>query len=45
LSNIANRFPGETLEWNAKRMRFTNHHAANQLLRRRYRKEFKVRGL
>ena len=45
LGNIANRFPGEKLEWNAKRCRFNNHREANKFLRRRYRKGFKVRGL
>ena len=45
LSNIANRFPGETLKWNAKKLRFTNSREANALLRRRYRKGWKVRGL
>jgi predicted dehydrogenase len=29
LGNVALRFPHETLEWNAKRMRFTNRPAAN----------------
>ena len=45
LSNVANRFPGETLEWNADRMRFTNNKEANKFLRRRYRKGWRVRGL
>ncbi|MBI4556802.1 MAG: Gfo/Idh/MocA family oxidoreductase [Candidatus Hydrogenedentes bacterium] len=45
LANVANRFPGKTLEWNAKRLRFTNCPEANEYLRRRYRKGWKVRGL
>ena len=45
LANVANRFPGETLEWNAKKLRFNNHRKANKYLRRGYRKGWKVRGL
>lgn len=45
LGNVANRFPGETLTWNAKRLRFDGHSAATRMLKRRYRKGFKVRGL
>lgn len=45
LANIANRFPGETLEWNAKRLKFTNSREANKFIRRSYRDGFKVRGL
>ncbi|MBI5093453.1 MAG: Gfo/Idh/MocA family oxidoreductase [Candidatus Hydrogenedentes bacterium] len=45
LANIANRFPNKTLEWNAKRLRFTNCPEANKYLRRKYRKGWKVRGL
>ncbi|MCC6697575.1 MAG: Gfo/Idh/MocA family oxidoreductase [Candidatus Hydrogenedentes bacterium] len=45
LGNIANRFPGQTLEWNAKRLRFTNFREANKYLKRSYRKGWKVRGL
>ncbi len=45
LANVANRFPGETLEWNAKRLRFTNNKDANQYLRREYRDGWKIRGL
>ncbi len=45
LANVANRFPGETLTWNAKRLRFSEHDAANKLLRREYRDGWDVRGL
>ena len=45
LANVANRFPGETLEWNAKRLRFTNNRDANRFLRREYRDGWHVRGL
>jgi len=45
LANVANRFPGETLEWNAKRLRFNNKHAANQYIRREYRDGWNVRAL
>jgi len=45
LTNVANRFPGKTLEWNAKRLKFTNLREANKYLRRDYRKGFHVRGL
>jgi predicted dehydrogenase len=45
LGNVANRFPGQTLEWNAKALRFTNNREANNYLRRRYRRGWKVRGL
>ena len=34
---IAIRFPGETLKWDAKAMRFTNHDAANALVNPAYR--------
>lgn len=45
LACIAGRFPGQTLEWNAKRMRFDNHSEANRYLRRKYRDGWDVRGL
>ncbi len=45
LANVANRFPGETLEWNAGRLKFTNSKDATKHLRRRYRKGWRVRGL
>ncbi len=45
LGNVANRFPGETLRWNAKDLHFENHAAADALLKRNYRKGWDVRGL
>jgi predicted dehydrogenase len=45
LANVANRFPGQTLNWNADRLRFTNNGQANKYLRRKYRKGWRVRGL
>ena len=45
LANVANRFPGKTLEWSADKLRFTNSDEAHKYLRRRYRKGWKVRGL
>lgn len=45
LANIAGRFPGQTLEWDAKKLKVTNHKEANAYIRRRYRRGWKVRGL
>ena len=45
LANIANRFPGKTLKWNAKRLKFSNSKEANKYIRRSYREGFEVRGL
>jgi hypothetical protein len=45
LGSVASRFPHETLEWNAKKLKFTNVSAANQFVRRRYRKGWEVSGL
>jgi hypothetical protein len=45
LGNIANRFPGETLEWDAEKMKFANHRKANDYIRRHYRGGWRVRGL
>ena len=45
LGTVAHRFPGATLEWNARRLRISNHREANQHLRRSYRKGWEVRGL
>jgi predicted dehydrogenase len=39
---IAIRFPGERLEWNDRKMRFTNHKAANELVSPPYRKGWKL---
>jgi predicted dehydrogenase len=38
LGSIAIRLPGETLRWDAERLRFTNASTANDLLRKAYRK-------
>ena len=45
LGNVANRFPGKTLEWNAEKLKFTNSGEATKHLRRRYREGWHVRGL
>jgi len=45
LSNIAGRFPGQTLEWDASRIQFTNNREANRFLRGKYRRGWRVRGL
>ena len=45
LGNVANRFPGKTLEWNAEKLKFANNRDANEYLRRRYRRGWRVKGL
>lgn len=45
LGSVASRFPNETLEWNAKKLQFTNISKANQYVRRKYRKGWEVAGL
>lgn len=45
LGNVANRFPGKTLQWDAKNLKVTNLPEANQYLRREYRKGWEVKGL
>ncbi|MCP4639015.1 MAG: Gfo/Idh/MocA family oxidoreductase [bacterium] len=45
LGNIASRFPDETLEWNAKKLKFRNSDDANDCIRRKYRKGWRVKGL
>ena len=45
LGNIATRFPGQTLEWNAKRLHFSNNSDANDFVRRKYRDGWNTRGL
>lgn len=42
LGLIALRFPGQTLEWDNKAMRFTNHKAANTFVRSAYRPGWKL---
>lgn len=45
LTNVADRFPGQTLEWDPKGLRFTNSREANKYLRRKYRSGWAVKGL
>lgn len=42
LGAIAIRFPGQTLHWNDRKMRFTNHDAANAYVHPPYRKGWKL---
>ena len=45
LGVVANRFPGERLEWNSDDLLVTNLDAANALIQRDYRDGFEVEGL
>jgi len=45
LGVIAARFPGKSLQWNTKAMKFSNHPAANKSLRTTYRKGWEEKGL
>ncbi|MBL8830063.1 MAG: Gfo/Idh/MocA family oxidoreductase [Planctomycetaceae bacterium] len=45
LGVVANRFPDTKLMWDAAALQVTNLPAANQLLKREYRADFKVAGL
>ena len=45
LGVVANRFPGESLEWNSKDMLVTNLDSANNLIQRDYRTGYEVDGL
>jgi len=45
LGNIALRFPGKKLQWNADKLEFPNNADANQYVRRTYRKGWEVDGL
>jgi predicted dehydrogenase len=45
LGNIAAWYPGETLEWDARRMRVKDRKEAKHHLRRKYRKGWPTRGL
>ena len=45
LGSVATRFPHSTMQWNAKKLKFTNLDDANQYVRRRYRKGWEVKGL
>jgi predicted dehydrogenase len=45
LGVVANRFPDETLKWDAENLVVTNIEKANELIRRTYRAGFEVEGL
>jgi predicted dehydrogenase len=45
LGSVAVRFPQTTLAWNSARLQFDNEKAANQFVRRAYRKGWEVAGL
>lgn len=45
LGNVASKFPGKVLEWNARKMKFRNSGDANDALRRKYRKGWATKGL
>ncbi len=45
LGVVANRFPGQPLNWDTEALRFTNHDQASQLLRRTSRDGFAVENL
>lgn len=45
LGVVANRFPGQRLEWDAKNLKVTNLEQANALIRREPREGFEVAGL
>jgi predicted dehydrogenase len=45
LGNIAARYPGTKLQWDAAAMKITNHDEANLWLRREYRKGWEITGV
>jgi hypothetical protein len=45
LGNIAARYPGTKLQWDAAAMKITNHDEANRWLRREYRKGWEITGV
>jgi predicted dehydrogenase len=45
LGTVANRFPGQKLEWDPAKLRFTNSREANAHIKRKYRRGWKVRDL
>ncbi|MEN8725832.1 MAG: Gfo/Idh/MocA family oxidoreductase [Lentimonas sp.] len=45
LGALASQFPNETLNWDAKKLRFTNSEKANQYISKTYRKGWEVEGI
>jgi hypothetical protein len=45
LGCLATRFPNATLAWDAASLKFTNESAANDFVRKTYRKGWEVPGL
>ncbi|HVL11370.1 MAG TPA: gfo/Idh/MocA family oxidoreductase, partial [Gemmata sp.] len=45
LGCLATRFPKTDLKWDTKGLKFTNNDAANQFVKREYRKGFEAEGL
>jgi predicted dehydrogenase len=45
LGGVASRFPKQTLNWDAAKLRFTNVADANEFIRRKYRQGWEVPGL
>ena len=45
LGPVATRFPQTTLEWNARKLKFSNSPEATHFVRRQYREGWKVKGL
>jgi len=45
LGSVATRFPKTTMQWDAKKLKFTNVSEANQYVSRRYRTGWEVKGL
>lgn len=45
LGALSSRFPNKTLKWDAANLRFSNNNAANEFVRREYRKGWEVDGL
>jgi hypothetical protein len=45
LGPLATRFPGTTLEWDARKLKFRNSKEATAFVRREYRAGWKVKGL
>jgi len=45
LGSVGVRFPQTELQWDSAKLNFTNHKAANEFIRRQYRKGWEVAGL